>query len=128
MAFPENSCGIMALDLALAGASGKEASVVHEESGMVTSNGGALVVFGHHPHPKVRVPSQMKPFKHEFYTVENNIIVNYDFTLLKTDVTVASELFRVSLSVTRNCLILDMFSHYSFFLGRRQFQKQFILY
>jgi hypothetical protein len=92
----------LALDLALSTVSGVKASDVNEESAMVTSNVVDMVVFGHQPHPKIRIPSQMKPFKHRFYTVENDIIVDYDFTLLKTDVTPGSDLFRVSLFVYRN--------------------------
>ena len=97
MASPDNSCGIQALDLALSAASEMEQSDVKEERAIVEQNTGAMVVFGIHPHPKVRVASVMPLFNHEFYTVENNIIVDYDFTMLKTDVTPASELFRVSL-------------------------------
>ena len=96
MASSGNSCGITDLDLALLTASEGKRSDITEENVLVPTNVVGIVDCASILPPKARIPLPSKPFKHSFYTVENDIIVNYDFTLLKTEITPASDLFRVS--------------------------------
>ena len=96
MALNGNSCGIKAFELALLSASELKSSGVDETSGLVVATGSEVVAHDRKVTQKIRIPCSMQPFNHKFYTVESDIIVDYDFTLLKTDVTPASDLFRVS--------------------------------
>jgi hypothetical protein len=93
----EISCGITALDQALVTASQANGSHGNEVNASV-SDVGDVVAWASLLPPKARIPLSCKPFNHNFYTVESNIIVDYDFTELDTDVTPGSELFRVSQS------------------------------
>ena len=99
MALNGNSCGIKALDLALLSASETKSPGVDETRGLVdVATRSEVVAHDRRVAQKIRIPCSMEPFNHKFYTVESDIIVDYDFTLLKTDVTPASDLFRVSVS------------------------------
>ena len=97
MASLDNSCGITALDKALVTASQANGSHDNEVNASV-SDVVDVVAWASLLPPKARIPLPCKPFNHKFYTVENNIIVDYDFTELDTDVTPGCELFRVSQS------------------------------
>ena len=84
MALDGNSLGIEALDK------------------VVASMGKDARIYG----PKKRIPSPMKALMHNFYTVDGDIIVDYNFTHLKTEETLASDLFRVSQPISiAMCLI-----------------------
>ena len=48
------------------------------------------------PPKKIKAAQSMPPFNHDFYKVENNIIVEFDFTLLNVHETPSSDIFRVS--------------------------------
>ena len=97
MALNGNSCGIKALDLALLSASETKSPGVDETRGLVdVATRSEVVAHDRRVAQKIRIPCSMQPFNHKFYTVESDIIVDYDFTLLNTDVTPGSDLFRVS--------------------------------
>ena len=53
---------------------------------------------------KVAIPKMMLPFNHNFYRVERNVIVEFNFTNLNINETPCSELFRVS--VVMDCTAL----------------------
>ena len=92
MAFDGNSLGIEALDKALANVSELNAGDGSIDNAVVTTVGNDACTYG----PKKRNPSPMKAMNHNFYTVDGDIIVDYNFTHLNIDQTPASDLFRVS--------------------------------
>jgi hypothetical protein len=96
MASPANSCGIIALDKALVTESQEKNGSLDNEVEVAVSDIVEVVDWASLLPPKARIPLPCTPFNHNFYTVENNIIVDYDFTELDTDVTPGCELFRVS--------------------------------
>lgn len=96
MASTENSCGINALDKALVTASQEKDRFLDNEAKEAVSGIVDAVDWASLLPPKARIPLPCEPFNHNFYTVENNIIVDYDFTELNTDVTPGCDLFRVS--------------------------------